>query len=153
MTKKNTAGTVPAIEELTADLQRVRADFENYRKNVDERVESARASGREEAILKLLPVVDNIERATAHLPADLGDNEWARGVVALNKTLESALAEIGVTRINAAPGTRFDPTYHDAVQFDEAAEGDTEVIESELAPGYLLDGQPVRHAMVRVTRQ
>ena len=59
------------VGELTADLQRTRADFENYRKRAEAEKEMARGSGRAGAILKLLPVVDNIERALVHLPEDL----------------------------------------------------------------------------------
>ncbi|MDR2524032.1 MAG: nucleotide exchange factor GrpE [Candidatus Nomurabacteria bacterium] len=139
--------------ELTTDLQRVRADFENFRKNVDARLAAARQTGYADAVLSLLPVVDNIERAVSHLPAELADNEWARGVANLGKQLETTLGELGIQRINAQPGTPFNPTFHDAVQFDDSTSGETETIESELQPGYLLNDQPIRHAMVRVTRK
>ena len=58
-----------------------------------------------------------------------------------------------LVRIDAKPGTTFDPELHQAVQFDEDAEGDTEVIQEELQAGYVLKGSPIRHAMVKVTRQ
>ena len=145
--------TNDAVLELTTDLQRVRADFENYRKNAEVDKQRYGEVVKVSTIAKLLPIVDNIERATTHLPADLADNAWAQGVLAMHENLTNELMKIGVTRINAMPGTKFDPTYHDAVQMDEEAEGATEVIESELQPGYLLDGEPIRHAIVRVTRK
>jgi len=138
---------------LTTDLQRVRADFENYRKNVDMQKTQAYKNGEEAAILKILPVIDNIERATSHIPADLVDNDWARGVAVLGKNLEIIMNEFGLTKINATPGTKFDPNLHEAVQFDEAADGKTEIIETELQSGYLLNSTPIRHAMVRVTKK
>jgi molecular chaperone GrpE len=141
------------IAELTADLQRVRADFENYRKNAEIDRQRHAQVVKITTIAKLLPIIDNIERAVAGLPAELADNAWAQGVIALRDNLFNELAEMGVTKINAAPGTKFDPTYHDAVQMDENADGENEIIESELQTGYLLDGQPIRHAMVRVTRK
>jgi len=58
-----------------------------------------------------------------------------------------------VTRIVATPGTPFDPELHQAVQFDEDAVGEHEVVEEELQAGYLLNGSPLRHAMVKVTRR
>ena len=65
------------IGELTLDLQRTRADFENYRKRVDAEKQAAQQTGETRAILKLLAVVDTIERAVANVPADLADNAWA----------------------------------------------------------------------------
>jgi molecular chaperone GrpE len=140
------------VAELTLDLQRTRADFENYRKRVEAEKEMARGSGRAGAIMKLLPVVDNIERAIAHLPEDLKQNAWALSVVNLSKSLEKSLAGMGVERIQAPKGAAFDPDLHDAIQFDEEAEGDSEVIAEELQPGYKVDGVVMRPSMVKVTR-
>jgi molecular chaperone GrpE len=141
------------IVELTLDLQRTRADFENYRKRVDAEKTAARESGQASAILKLLPVIDNIERAVAYTPVDLKDNSWARGVAGLVKHLEKSLDGLSLARIDAKPGTAFDPEFHEAIQFDEDAEGDHEVIAEELQAGYLLHGHVIRHAMVKVTKQ
>lgn len=141
------------INDLTLDLQRTRADFENYRKRVEQEKEMARASGRAGAIMKLLPVVDNIERAIAHLPDNLKQDKWANSVVKLTKNLEKSLADMGVTRIEATSGTAFNPDLHEAVQFDEDAEGEHEVISEELQSGYMVDGVVMRPSMVKVTRQ
>lgn len=141
------------VAELTADLQRTRADFENYRKRVEGEKQAARDAGQAGAILKLLPVVDNIERAIAHVPEDLTENKWAQGVTGLVKQLEKSLDGLNVRRIIATPGTVFDPELHEAIQFDEDAEGEQEVIAEELQAGYTLNGQPIRHAMVKVTKQ
>ncbi len=141
------------LGELTLDLQRTRADFENYRKRVEQDKEMARGSGRAGAIMKLLPIVDNIERAISHLPEELNDNAWANSVVKLTKSLDKSLSDMGVERIDATPGSAFNPDLHDAVQFDEAAEGEHEVIAEELQPGYKVDGIVMRPSMVKVTRQ
>lgn len=147
-----TTKPVASTDDLLLDLQRTRADFENYRKNVESRVTGARGDGQAEMAKKLLPIIDDIERATAYAPEELADNEWVKGVVSLNKKMQVALSEVGIEKINAAAGTKFDPAYHDAVQFNESADGETEVIESELQPGYVINGEPIRHAMVRVTK-
>lgn len=139
--------------ELTKDLQRTRADFENYRKRVEQEKSAAREAGSASAILKLLPTIDNIERAIAHIPPELADNKWAQGVAGLVKNLEKSLETLNLKRIDAKPGTVFNPELHEAIQFDEDAEGDKEVIAEELQAGYLLNGQPIRHAMVKVTRE
>jgi molecular chaperone GrpE len=140
------------IGELTNDLKRMRADFENYRKRVDLEKAAAREAGEAGAILKLLPVIDNIERAIAYMPDDLKDNPWAEGVAGLVKTLDKSLQSMGLERIKAAPGTDFNPEVHDAIQIDEDATGEREVVAEELQPGYHLHGRPIRHAMVKVTR-
>lgn len=141
------------VDELTLDLQRTRADFENYRKRVEQEKTAARSAGQTSAIIKLLPVIDNIERAITHQPADLADNKWAQSVVGLVKNLDKSLESLNLQRITATPGTPFNPEFHEAVQLDEDAEGEKEVIAEELQAGYLLNGQPIRHAMVKVTRQ
>lgn len=141
------------VVELTADLQRVRADFENYRKRVDTEKEQARAAGRSGAVVKLLPVIDNIERAIGHMPAELQDNAWAKGVAGLIKNLDKSLEGLGVKRIDATPGALFNPVLHEAIQFDEDAEGDKEVVAEELQTGYTLGADVIRHSMVKVTKQ
>jgi len=101
---------------------------------------------------KLLPIIDDIERAVAHLPEELKDNAWAQGVASLSKNLDKTLEALGITRVMALQGSPFNPDQHHAVQFDEA-DGETEVVAEELQPGYLYDGVVLRPAMVRVTRQ
>jgi molecular chaperone GrpE len=141
------------IDELTGDLQRTRADFENYRKRVELEKTSARETGQASAILKLLPVIDNIERAVAYTPEDLRDNKWAMGIAALVKNLEKSLESLNLKRIDAKSGTEFNPDFHEAIQFDEDTVGEKEIIAEELQAGYTLHGHVIRHAMVRVTRQ
>lgn len=156
MTKNKTKKTEDLeqqLGELTLDLQRTRADFENYRKRVETEKQSAHQMGQAKSVMKLLPVIDTIERAIVNVPEELQDNAWAKGVTGLGKQLDKQLKEIGLEKINANPGTLFNPELHQAVQFDESAEGDKEVIAEELRAGYILDGAVIRDAMVKVTRQ
>ena len=82
------------VGELTQDLQRTRADFENYRKRVEMEKSAARESGQAMAILKLLPTVDNIERAIAHAPQDIQGNAWVQSVMNLTKQLDKSLESL-----------------------------------------------------------
>lgn len=141
------------ISELTQDLQRTRADFENYRKRSEADKAATYQHGQASAILKLLPVVDNIERAISHTPEALKDNSWAQSVAGLVKNLEKSLESLNLKRINAKPGSDFNPELHEAIQFDEDADGDKEIIAEELQAGYTLSGQPIRHSMVKVTKK
>jgi len=141
------------IGELTQDLQRTRADFENYRKRVESEKTAAREAGQMSMILKLLPVIDTIERAVGHMPAELQEDKWAQGVAGIAKNLQKTLEGLNLQRIDATAGTEFNPELHEAIQFDEDAAGEKEVITEELQAGYLLNGQTLRPAMVKVTRQ
>ena len=141
------------LAELTTDLQRTRADFENYRKRMELEKTAAREAGQAGAIMKLLPVIDTIERAVAHMPEGLKDDKWAQGITGLVKNLDRALEGLSLRRIDAQKGTEFNPELHEAIQFDEDAQGETDIIAEELQAGYTLNGHVVRHAMVKVTRQ
>jgi molecular chaperone GrpE len=141
------------VAELTGDLQRTRADFENYRKRSESDKAATYQHGQSAAILKLLPVIDNIERAVAYTPKELKDHKWAQGIAGLVKNLEKALEGLNLKRIEAGQGAEFNPDLHEAIQFDEEATGEKEVIAEELQAGYVLNGQPIRHAMVKVTRK
>ena len=110
-------------------------------------------AGRTKAVLNLLPAIDTIERAIAHIPEDIAEHQWVKGVEGLIKQLDKSLAQLKLQRIMAQKGTLFDPELHQAIQFDETAEGEKEVIAEELQPGYMLDGRVIRPAMVKVTRQ
>lgn len=140
------------LGELMLDLQRTRADFENYRKRVETEKAMARAHGRVGAISQLLPIIDTIERATTHVPEELKDNAWANGIVGLTKKLDKALLDLDIKKIDATPGTPFNPELHEAVQFDES-DGEHEVIAEELQAGYMLGDDVLRHSMVKVTRE
>jgi len=138
------------VAELTADLQRLRADFENYRKRAEAEKLQLTEVVKAATIMKLLPLVDDIERSLAYLPKDLKDNDWAKGVVSLKVKLEKQLADLNVTKIVAKPGTAFNPELHEAMLVGDG-EGDKEVIEQELQPGYKLGDTVIRHSKVKVT--
>jgi molecular chaperone GrpE len=154
MTKEPTKKTTKQDErvlELTADLQRVQADFINYRRRADEDRVKAAQSGREQAVLALLPVLDNIERAIAHEPADIKDHAWVKGVSAIADQLETQLETIGLQKIGVV-GEAFNPNVHDAVGMDDS-EGETEVIAAVHQTGYKFGDTIIRPAMVQVTKQ
>lgn len=140
------------LGELTLDLQRTRADFENYRKRVESEKQAAQELGQTKAIIKLLPMIDAIERATSNMPSELADDAWAKGVSAMAKNLSKITAEFGLERIVIKPGeTEFNPDLHNAISMEDS-DGDKEVVVEELQTGYLLNGNVIREAMVYVAR-
>ena len=150
---KKTEDLEQQLGELTLDLQRTRADFENYRKRVESEKQSAQKIGEEKTVTKLLPVIDTIERAVANVPVEIADNAWVKGVTSLTKQLDKQLKDMGLEKINSQPGVLFNPELHQAIQCDDEAEGETEVVAEELRAGYTLNGDVIRDAMVKVTRQ
>jgi molecular chaperone GrpE len=136
------------IDELTSDLQRVSADFANYKRRAGDEQQQMSTMVKSTVVAQLLPLFDNLERALTHMPADLQDNQWAKGVTQLAKQFEDTLKKLGVTRI-PAKGQLFDPHLHEAVSYEDDGEGD-EVVVEELQSGYQLNDHVVRHTMVKV---
>jgi molecular chaperone GrpE len=137
------------IAELTADLQKIQAEFINYRRRSGEERQQLLDFAKQDLIRDLLPLLDNLGRALAHLPLELKDNPWAQGVSQVGKQVEQTLAQIGVKKIPTI-GLEFDPHLHEAVSDDQS--GEHTVLE-ELQTGYMLGDKVIRHAMVRVGKQ
>jgi len=137
------------IEELTNALQRERADAENLRRRHQAEIASLRQSVKAHVIEDLLPIIDNFERALKHVPENLADNDYIKGVQGVVKQFEKTLSDIGVERIKTT-GESFDPELHEAVSMEEG-DGGQEVVSEELQAGYKIGDTVIRHAMVRVT--
>jgi len=139
------------IEDLTAALQRERADAVNLRRHHEEQTASLRTVVKASVIRELLPVIDNFERALKHVPPDLEGSEYVKGVQGVVRQFGKTLEDMGVQRI-ATVGAPFDPRLHEAVSMEEG-DGDQEVVSEELQAGYRLGDEVIRHAMVRVKPQ
>lgn len=136
------------IGELTEALQRERADAENLRRRTTEEKSRLGEFYKAMIVQELLPALDNLERSFRHVPKDLQDNEYVRGVQAVLKQFEQCFAQLGVKRIKTV-GEVFDPRLHEAVHMEEG-DGAVEVVCEELQPGYTLGDEVIRHAMVKV---
>ncbi len=128
--------------ELLNDLQRTRADFENFRKQVDLQKSQAKKLAEDSTVMKILPLINDMSRAISANPEALSP---------ISKTLEKTMGELGLSKIETAVGTDFNPDLHDAISMEEG-DGEKEVIAEELRPGYLYNGEVLRPAMVRVKR-
>lgn len=136
------------IDELTLALQRERADAMNIRRRHDEEIASLRSHVKASVIEDLLPVIDNFERALKHVPKDIENSDFVKGVQGVVNQFEKTLAEIGVERIKTV-GEEFNPLLHEAVSMDEG-DGDKEIVSEELQAGYKIGDTVIRHATVRV---
>lgn len=136
------------IADLTEALQRERADVINVRRQHADQVATLKQSVKTQVIEELLPVIDNFERALKHVPADLADNPYVKGVQGVVAQFEKTLADMGVSRIKTV-GEVFDPHVHEAVSMEEG-DGRVERVTEELQSGYQLGDTVIRHAMVKV---
>jgi len=144
----------PALEEQVNQLQaqaaeyedrwkRSAAEFINYKRRVEqERSEYAR-SANGSLILAFLPVLDDLERALANVPADQAQSSWVEGARLVERKFRATLERQGVTPI-AAVGETFDPEVHEAVG------GAGQTVVQEYQRGYRLNGRTLRPAMVVV---
>lgn len=138
------------VAELTEALQRERADAANIRRRHEEQLAGLKSHVAADIVEQLLPVIDNFERALKHVPKELADNPYVKGVQGVVKQFEASLQAVGVTRIKTV-GQPFDPHLHEAVHMEDG-EGSDEIVSEELQAGYSLGEQVIRHAMVKVSR-
>lgn len=139
------------VQELTDALKRERADATNLRRRHQEEIASLRTRLKANVVRDLLPIIDNFERALKHVPDELKDHDYVKGVQGVVKQFQKTLGDIGVERIKTV-GEPFDPNLHEAISMEEG-EGDQEIVSEELQPGYRLGEDVIRHAIVRVKRQ
>ncbi len=143
--KKN----VEKIAELTDRYQRLMAEFENARKRNAKEQSRMYDVGAKEILVKLLPVVDNLERGLLGLKEEERDSAFAQGIQKKYEQLISTLSEIGVKPIEAV-GKEFDPEYHNAVMHAEDEEMGDNLVAEEFQKGYTFKDYVLRHSMVKV---
>lgn len=139
-----------AAEYLDA-LQRERASFLNYKHRTEQDREDAAYRASANLLRKLLPVVDDFDRAMAHIPEDASKTPWVEGVAAIGRKLHAVLESEGVERIESL-GQPFDPNLHEAVAFDDSGNGHQDTVSEVYANGYKVGDRVLRPAMVRVAR-
>jgi molecular chaperone GrpE len=150
-----------ALEQLTrerdeylAALQRERAEFTNYKRRTAEEREQMLGLAAEGLIRKVLALADDFDLAVEHRPDDGGaDGGWVEGIVAIDRKLRLLLESEGVTAIEAAPGTRFDPREHEAVaNVPNTGRPGGEIVDA-LRRGYRLRDRVIRPALVAVAEE
>ena len=101
-------------------------------------------------IRELLPTFDNITRALSNVPEELAENDYVKGVQSISKQIDSVLAGIGLVPIDAL-GQEFDAELMEAVAMEDG-DGDKDIVDEVLQPGYMFGDQVVRHAIVKVKK-
>jgi molecular chaperone GrpE len=134
--------TEAKVAEVTADLQRVHAEYANYRKRVERDRDLVRDTATASTLAELLPVLDDIGRAREH-------GELDGAFRSVGEALEAAVARIGLERYGAV-GDPFDPTLHEALTHEHRTDVAEPVCVAVYQPGYTYGGRVVRPARVGV---
>jgi molecular chaperone GrpE len=140
-----------AADEYLNMLQRVQADFVNYKRRVEAERESQAEAVRAETIRSFLPIVDDLERALAHVPPEAARDGWAQGFGLIERNLATVLERLGVRRVGTE-GEAFDPNVHEAVAYEEHPAQPEGHVAAVMRPGYQLGERVVRPAQVSVAR-
>ncbi|MBW2976341.1 nucleotide exchange factor GrpE [Candidatus Woesearchaeota archaeon] len=134
------------IAELTETLQRLQAEFENYRKRIDKEKEEFVKYAKAELVYRLLPTLDAFEVA---LKNTNGGEKFIKGMEMVYAQLFSALQSEGLKPIEAF-GKKFDPYMHE-VMLKQKSDKEDGIILEELQKGYTLNGRVLRHSKVKVS--
>lgn len=134
-----------ASKELNEKYLRMMAEYENYRKRAAKEREGVYTEAYADAISEILPVIDNLERATAFGESD----KLAEGVVMTLNMFKQTLEKMGITEI-AEENVPFDPNFHNAVMHIEDDSLPENTVVQVFNKGYKKDGKIIRYAMVKV---
>ncbi|MFM7319981.1 MAG: nucleotide exchange factor GrpE [Armatimonadota bacterium] len=138
------------LEESDAQFLRARADYHNLKRRTEEEKEGLRAFLSADLLGRLLPVVDNLERAIASADTSQDFDSFLDGIQGIRRQLADLLEREGVEAMLAV-GQPFDPNLHNAILRDEASEAPENTVVEEFQRGYLLGGRVLRAAMVKVS--
>ncbi len=148
----------PEREEIASEeenyrdlLQKVKADFINYKRRVERDREEQTKSANRELIVKLLPTIDDLERALRSVPGEIADGDWVEGIGLIHRKLMAVLGEEGLTRIDAED-REFDPWEHEAVFCEDCSDSGEAKVKTVLREGYRLYDKVIRPSQVVVSK-
>lgn len=134
--------------EYKDSWMRSQAEFQNYKKRLDRDNELMYASMKSDIIKKVLPALDDLERALQNRP---GDDAWANGIELITRKLQNILNSEGVKRIEAE-GMAFDPNFHEAISHEHNEDFESGQVIAVVQNGYMLGERVIRPALVRVAQ-
>lgn len=132
--------------------QRTQASFANYRKRTEAEQVHWRGAANANLLARLLPILDDFQRAFDALPADFEGHSWLSGIKLIQRKVRSILDAESVVAIELSPGDSFDPLYHQAVVYQEVEGFEDGQIVAEVEKGYILGDRVLRPSMVVVAK-
>lgn len=147
-----------ALEEARAEaedylnqLRRARADYANYKRRMEQERKELLRYGSAGLMTRLLPVLDDFERAFQTLPDGLARLTWSEGVALIHRKLQMLLENEGLEPIEVA-GQEFNPAFHEAISYEEREDMEDGAIIAEVQKGYKLGDRVLRPSLVRVAK-
>lgn len=129
--------------------QRSRAEFTNYKRRTSQELGESRERGALDALGKVLPIMDDFERALDNIPEDLQDHPWISGTSLILKNMQKVMDEYNISIIDPV-GEEFDPNFHEAIGTEDDSEFESGFVSITLQKGYRSGERVLRPALVRV---
>jgi molecular chaperone GrpE len=129
--------------------QRARAEYANARKRLERERADAYARAAIDQAQKMLPILDDINRAMANVPEEIQDNDWFQGILLVSRKMNAILEDMNVKKIESV-GQPFDPNFHEALALTEAEGFESGTVVEEVQGGYMLGDRVIRPALVNV---
>ena len=149
----------PDAEELKkerdnylAGWQRAQADFLNYKKEQNKRIEEVLKFANFDLIIRLLPILDNFDLIEKKFPEELRGDENIKGVLQIKTQILDFLKSQNLEVIKIVVDEKFDPNFHEAIEMVETGGKEPDIIVEEIQKGYMMYGRVIRPAKVKVTK-
>lgn len=146
--KKQLEAADAKASEYKDSWMRGQAEFQNYKKRIERDNEMLRGHMKSDIIKKVLPVLDDLERAMQNRPTD---ESWANGIELIVRKFQTTLDTEGIKRIEAE-GKEFDPNFHEAISNEPSEEVESGHVIAVVQNGYMLGERVIRPALVRVAQ-
>ena len=147
--KQKKQSKVDQLAEMKDLLQRTQANFENFRKQTDKRIDDIRAMASRDIITRILPVVDNFALALRSVKKSAGNSDFIAGVEMIYSQMNSILKDSGVEEIKTED-ERFNPSFHEALMKVDSNLPEGTIVE-EFQKGFKMGDRVIRHARVKVS--
>lgn len=138
------------VADLSDQVLRARADYQNLARRSELNVSAAREEGVRKVARELITVLDHFDRALQLDPEQTDAQTVLDGIASVKSELIRAMSTAGVERIDVEPGTEFDPNEHEALMRQPSDSHETNQVVMQLQPGYRLEGRLIRPAQVAV---
>lgn len=138
-------------DEYLAGWKRAQADYHNLEKDYARRMAGMAEYAAADVIAKFMPVIDNFELALAHMPEDIKNSEWAKGLFRVQKERDEMLETLNIERIKSV-GQKFDPHMHEAVGHEPSEKVSEGNVITEVQVGYKIKDRLIRPARVIVSK-
>lgn len=147
--EENLAKSETQAAEYLDGWQRARAEYSNARKRLERERAEAYGKAAIDYTKKVLPILDDFDRALANVPESVEQHEWYEGIILVSRKMHSILLDLNVERIEAV-GQPFDPNIHEALSLTEAEGFESGTVVEELQSGYRLGDRVIRPTLVNV---